>query len=502
MSHNHADNLTAFLDHAKPNFDRKCGARVGCFYARKGDQWTNLAASIVLGPFSVSLEQRSPLIAEVNDFRAIEGIIRSDQVEPLILGICNNGVAEPGCLPTGCTDRIYFFEDNPPRPYQFQLTPTFDEAKHHSPGFDEGRSLLPNFAWPAWKLVAYGTSVHSLLPYGFWDRINLALPAAIPAFASVEHLARHIGITERVDMGRTFVDIRSPYWIKFEKVTAHQIDGSITVTIRSLWPEINGKATLSIIAGGANPLPVVPIPVGGEEWETKAEGDSMILTRRLKPSAPGPSEFFLNYDRQRIGSCRTGLGRSRLVAHQLIDRDCEQLRDRLAAKPKRTEQRNGKRDGRFEEGITWLLHLCGLHTARYGYGDLQQSPDVLAFLDERGALYVECSVDFPPPAKVVKLRTRAEKFRSTMAKEYRRDGIVAPLVCIPLRRSELSEEQVENVLSERVGLLCEEDLTNLLNQALAGEDPVHIFCRLASSVFEESSREVKYLGLVRLIEST
>jgi hypothetical protein len=480
------------MDRAKANLDRKCGAKVACLYFRKGDQWRNLAATIVLGPFPVRLHTRSPLVADVIGFRAIEGTIGPDQVEPLLLGIRNNGVADPAYLPSGCSDRIHFFEDSPLRPYQFDQTPSFEE----------GRPRLLNFSWPAWRLFAQGTSVHSLLPHGVWERINLALPAASPAFASIEHLAGHIGIADRVETGRTtFIDILAPYWLKFEKVTANQIDGTITVSIRSRWPAITGNASLSMIAGGAAPSPVVPMPVGGEGWETKTEEDSMILTTRLKPTAPGPWELFLNFEGQRIGSSRTGLGRSRLVAHQLIDPECKELRDRLAAKPKGIEQKKAKRDDRFEEGVTWLLHLCGLHAARYGYSDVQQAPDVVAFLDDRGALYVECSIDFPPGEKLSKLRTRAEKFRATMAQEYQRDIIVEPLVCIPLRRSDLSEDQLENVRSERIGLLCEEDLAKLRDQAHSGEDPVRVFCRLASSVFEESSRELNYLRLMSRVEN-
>src|SRR5215472_17483528 len=97
LSNNHAENFETFMQRAKPNLDRSGGAQIGCIYLKRGDRWINLVATIILGPFQATQNQAPPLV-NVNGFKAIHGTIRPDQVQPLLLGIRNNGVAEPEYL--------------------------------------------------------------------------------------------------------------------------------------------------------------------------------------------------------------------------------------------------------------------------------------------------------------------------------------------------------------------------------------------------------------------
>ncbi len=159
-----------------------------------------------------------------------------------------------------------------------------------------------------------------------------------------------------------------------------------------------------------------------------------------------------------------GLGSLRVIAHALFDSEFQQLRKRLASAKHNTDS--------FEEGVAWLLHLCGFASARYGHKDMQGATDVVAFRDESIAIFAECTAKIPPLEKIGDLRNRADAFQQRV-NERGRSIVLARAMFVAVSKKEISDEPVDRDHEQRVVLVAKEDMEALLEGAIRGEDAVH-----------------------------
>lgn len=470
MSTDNAGLLELFTRKATVNIERRSGARFSALCVLVKGVWYSAGATIVLGPFLA--RTGGPVVVDQPNFRAIDGLVSAEALERLLAGIWTTGMAPADALPGNFKTPLHFRDPEGGEMYRTRQGPWFREARQE------------RFEWPNWHVVTRGPTFHRVFDHDLFAELDRQLPGSASPFADLAHLGRHIGIRQEFGPNTDVsLDVISPFWARIDNVKADQIRRTIEVDVRSRWPDLDPTATLSLFPHEAT-TPGILHRLSETPERRRTEGLDTVYSFCLSPPTEGPWKLALSIGGSKIDSERAGLGRARVVAHELVDPGCKALRARL------TLQGKGKTQHQFEEGVGWLLHLCGLHTARYSYPDLQHSPDAIAMYGDRGVLYVECSVEFPPMAKLAKLRARAEMFTNTMKNGHHARLSVAPLFCVPLKRSEVVSEHLLEVRDQRVGLLCAEDLEEILARALRGEDPAEIFASLAALKEGETTRDM------------
>src|SRR5207249_3641779 len=155
----------------------------------------------------------------------------------------------------------------------------------------------------------------------------------------------------------------SPYWARIESLRELRHESAIEITIVTYWESDPALLAVPI-------LPVQPtelhrklrITVDGTTWSRSSQPDGGVTFRRTVPLSGvlGPCELILAFKGLEIDRQRIGLGFPRLYAHELVDPEFLILQERLD--PKFARQKPDK----FEEGVAWLLHLCGFSSVHYG----------------------------------------------------------------------------------------------------------------------------------------
>ncbi len=457
-----SDALELFLAAAASNLSRDCHAVVaGMYYKDSGREAINLAMSVVLSPESSLVGHIGPRIVDVLGLRAFRGTVSPEKVKPLLASIVEGRVVAE-LLPAGCSDALCLLDSR-------QEPSTLTAPSFRADLGDHG------YPFPGHQSYIIGDqSMDKLLTIGRWNEITARLPAQDPPFSDFQMLCSHLGIDNRLEPGSsTSVYLISPVWLTLEAVTERPKDSAVEVKVWSAWSDLRGEASISLVPHSLRHTHLKRVE-DISAWTTVADPESGTELRSgrltLAPSV-GPCDLFLNYGGRQVGSYRTGLASARLVAHELIDSDFEQLLIRLAGGKQ-------KQDDLFEQGVAWLLHLCGFSVAHYGFKDMQSATDVVAFLGDAYAVYAECSLKPPDADKLKKVSSRAEMLRSVLEDKHgQRITLVRAYFC-PRPRSHFAEDEVEHMSKEHVVLVANEDIEELVARARRGEPALETFFHL------------------------
>lgn len=441
-----------FLDRAAPNLDRNPHALVsGLVYASSTENHA-LALTVILAPTDQAEGPVSPRLVDYQGLRAFRGLVAPDKVQDLLGGL-RLGKVPRGALPSG-VDLDITLPGRAGRPFSFD---------RHS--FVKRSGGARSFPFPHELLTGTGANLHDVLPPHFLAELGEQLPAAEIPFANLSALSRELGLAIGLqDHDSATVEILSPYWIAWEGAEPSLAEGTLRLKIASYIGPIAPHAILSIIPiAEAQADWRVRTVVGDNAWSTVDSGDGALHFEAVfKAQSPiPPSQVFLTFEGRRLDEFKVGLGSARVVAHALFDRDFELLTKRL---------QNTKNTDSFEEGVAWLLHLCGYSAARYGHKDVQGATDVVAFSDESIAIFAECTSKLPSTDKMKDLQTRANAFKRKMEELQGRKLLLARAVFLPIPRSEVSEDLRDSAHELQVTLVAQEDMANLLDGAIRGED--------------------------------
>jgi hypothetical protein len=119
---------------------------------------------------------------------------------------------------------------------------------------------------------------------------------------------------------------------------------------------------------------------------------------------------------------------------------------------------------------------------RYGFKDLLQGPDVVAFEGDNSVLYGECTVALPDDSKIQQVRSGAEAFKRVMAERFGRAMFMARVVFCSQRRPPGLEDWLAKIYEEdRVAVAFAEDLEELLEGAIRGEAPGTLMMTIATA---------------------
>jgi hypothetical protein len=441
-----------FLDLAAHNMDRNPYAFVsGLVYASGGVNHV-LALTVILGPTDRAEGPVGHRLVDFQGLRALRGAVAPDKVRELLAGL-RLGKVSRSALPSA-VDLDVSLPGRAGHPFALD---------RHS--FVKRGSGTRSFPFPHELLTGTGADISDFLPSHVLAELGEQLPAAETPFAGLSALASELGFGMTLqDHASATVEILSPYWIGWEAAEPNLVEGTLRMKLVSHNGPIAPQGVLSIIPdAGAMADWRRRTVVGDSAWSTVDEGDGAIHYEALfkaKSSIP-PSRVFLTVGRRRLDEFRMGLGSARAVAHALFDRDFELLTRRL---------QSTKNTDSFEEGVTWLLHLCGYSAARYGYKDVQGATDVVAFGDESIAIFAECTSKLPTTEKMKDLQARADAFQNKMEELQGRKLLLARAVFLPIPRGEIGDDLVNAAHDVRVTLVAKEDMANLLEGAVRGED--------------------------------
>jgi hypothetical protein len=310
-----------------------------------------------------------------------------------------------------------------------------------------------------------------------WAEVRARLPASDPPFASLSAVARDLRIGSRLEHNdRTSVLVVSPFWLALTRFESNHESASIGVEVLSYWPEISKAATLSLLPDVEFVDHKAVMPIGDNSWtsDTGAEGTTVFRKTLQIGESIGAADLSLNYGGRQVEAVRVGLAGARVVAHAVIDSDFRALRSRLF------ERKNKSDSDRYEEGVAWLLHLCGFSVSRYGYKDVQRATDVVAFFDDSAAIYAECTLEFPSMDKLKDIETRAEGLRTRLEVNYGRSIALVRAIFLPHNRAELSPADANDAHDQARSIyICGDDQEELLRMARRGESADACFAFIA-----------------------
>jgi hypothetical protein len=451
-----------FLRLAEPNTNRECQAVVSGFMYRSGDAWASLAMTVILGPAGARIQGPSgPRIVDAQGFRAFRGIVSAEKVPPLLAGV-RTGLLTPDVLPAGV---------------DVELSTNTREGRacnYFDPTAEKRNSGRPEYPYPFHILRGRGDMVADWVTPNALAALSDALPSAEHPFGDVRGLARELDLGADFDHGSSrSIQILSPVWIGWDSVEPDIAAGRVKVRLHSFWSDVGDDLVLSVISRpGKGPAWHYRSVVGTDTWVVSREDGVTRYESELQAKCPiAPADVFLSFQRRTLDTFPIGLGTTRVFAHALFDPDFAQLRKRLNASKQNTDH--------FEEGVAWLLHLCGFSSARYGHKDMQGATDVVAFSEEHMAVFAECTSKLPTLEKISDLSARADAFQRRVKDARGSAAMLARAMFIGISRKDITDEFVERAHEQRVLLVANEDIQDLLDGALRGEDAVRAWGRIA-----------------------
>jgi len=414
----------------------------------------SLSARIMLIPPGLAIP--GPVgeqVFESGRFRAARGIVRSGGVPALLDGF-ERGRLLPEGLPEGWKE-----------PIALAVGPQLEHRSIDEPRFVD-RGYRP--AHLPWQVSGYEVSdlvhVTSTTDSGFWsafDRMQRELTAWDPPYLGVSGLARELLLptVPARDVVRV-TEVVSPFWIQLVNVAPAPDRRTIHITVRSEWNPVPPEATLSVIPHrtGSSGRRMSLTESG---WAATIQEPALILRREL-PAGDGPTSVCLNFGNESIATHVTGLASSRVVSHLIADPEAAWLRSCLTGKDSQTADV-------FEAAVTWLLHLLGFASVRYGYKRLQRSVDVQAFLDDARVVFAECSVELPDSTKLQDVKHRGKSLEATAALSGRLVHVV------PTIFTSASSANSERASDPGVVVFAREEIGELLERALRGDSPHEVF---------------------------
>jgi len=277
--------LKSFLAKAEPNLRRGCVAHVAAICADRPEGLLNLAATIILTPFTHVEGNHGPALARSNGLHAFRGIVPASNVRGLIKGVFA-GRVEPTDLPEGIDRPLCFERGGAGQAVEVGEPRLLDLGEPENP-----------VGLPAWVATGWGGSTNEIVPFQDWQAFERALPAGDPPFGSVQDLARHLFIQNYLSHGATTrVGLCAPYWLRLAGATPKVSEGKIDVDVQSAWkPPL--EATLSLIP--ASPFHAAAkkiLPLDPSTWTLTEQGEWTAWTTSIAVGSDlGPCRLSLNH---------------------------------------------------------------------------------------------------------------------------------------------------------------------------------------------------------------
>jgi hypothetical protein len=450
--------LDSFRKLAEPNLAHNCDALLSTFVCRQhcvggSPEWVSISTRIMLIPPGLVIPSPAgERIFESGRFRAAKGIVTSGRLSALLDGF-EHGRLLPDGLPEGWTE-----------PIVLTAGPQSGNRLLDEPRFFD--SSFPPKHLP-WQVSGYGVTEHYVTGSedpGFWaafDRMQRELTAWDPPYPGMAGLARDLLLpTVPARNIVRLAEVLSPFWVQLVEVAPARDRRTIRIVVRSDWNPVPPQVTLSVIPHGSD-FRGRRMSLTESGWATAVQQGALILKCDL-PVGEGPISVCLNFGNESIATCITGLGSSRVMSHLIADPEANWLKSCLTGKDSQTADL-------FEAAVTWLLHLLGFASVRYGYKRLQRSVDVQAFLDDAHVVFAECSVELPDSAKLQDVKHRAKSLEAVAAQPGR---VVRVLPTIFTSASSANSERASD---PDVVVFTKEELGELLERALRGDSAHDVF---------------------------
>lgn len=440
---------------AEPNASRECFGHIAGVYISDKDVNILLSTTIILAPNENVFGTVNQSIMDFGPVHAFHCCLPFNQLNRFISAL-SDGEINPGILPFPELPTICFNRSN-------TQTSMFSRDHHF---LDAVPSLgLCQSAFRQWENGEQLSKSIDGLSHSRWKDIEDTLPAGKIPFSDFEMLSRQLKIDTLHDWNASsVVTLVSPFWVWFEQVKLHPHSNSVEISILSAWNDLRNTSISIVPIQTDEPDDKSLIEVSEKDWDVDAVGNLRRFRRKvsLRPEV-GPCSVFLNYGGRRIASESTGLAQSRKVTHELFDNDFDGLKKRLFTDP--------QKGNRFEEGVVWLLHLCGLSTPLYGYKDLQDAVDVVAFQGDKCVLIADCSTALPGVKENEDLNRRANLLENRLKERTALEPDLVRVFFCSMPDPKANEQH--NLFSQRqensISYLYQEQLKELVDRALRGD---------------------------------
>ena len=455
MAKNIDDPWKRFIALSEPNLSRNCYAHVSCICRKDDGQLENLNCCVILSPMPTIEGPTGSNLLDAEGLVAFRDTVPPEKVQGLLEGL-RAGLVPPELLSTGAGLPLSLHE------YQPLCRDKFTAAEH--------LNLYP-VPVAAFLLEAEPSGSTRFFVDGQDERLERSLPSCDPPYNDLDGLVRDLAIGHRWSR-RPRLCIVSPMWLEIG--VAEQVEtGEIVMQVLTRWQELRGDVSVALLPRSPAYLHHKALmTVASPDWECEKLGDGPYSwTSRVAPKQPiGPCDVVVNYRDRKVDSARTGLPNTRVLAHQFLDPDFRALEKRLGL----GDNKKPKAD-QFEEGVAWLLHLCGMSAAHYGHKDMQRAPDILAFTENFRVLFAECTIEPPSLDKVKNLRSRAAAYQKRVIHHYGVEIFVQPALFVAFPEEELTDGELESIHDLDCVVVGTTGMNKLIEGAFQGEDAESMF---------------------------
>ncbi|WP_341703518.1 hypothetical protein [Ferrovibrio sp.] len=225
------------------------------------------------------------------------------------------------------------------------------------------------------------------------------------------------------------------------------------------------------------------LTIRGEKFNWRAQDESNEGTYQIdhndlnvpKGFDIGFSQLFLNLDNRYLGYL--------LLADESASLN-EKLSIQRAFDPNDSfRQTFFDKPNEFEQRVAVLTSLLGLSPLLYGgMAALTDAPDLMALSPQRHLYVIECTTgDINSKGKLQRLYDRTKKIENGLRNSSYQPVAIVPLIVTSLPRSETSPHW-KTAQALKIGLLCREDIENLLRQIPVPPSTDNLFTLARESV--------------------
>lgn len=337
------------------------------------------------------------------------------------------------------------------------------------------------------ELRALGNSVHDLTHRaGGRAALDNAVRVCSVPYDGLDGLARFaVGSPERLEPSRACLfEIFAPLEAVISTETCSFDKGKLHYTVQVGSRDVGQVTELKVFGLGTAPVPLNrTVALRDAEWtptnsEWRTEGELELSDWRLVTLMLCVGPYAVH--RLVLRDLTASSGNTRLETYQLFDRGLSILRDTLTIQ--------GSAGAQFEAAIARLFAFLGFVVNRLsGDGRLGESVDLLAHAPVgNSCLAVECTTgSLGSKGKLGKLVSRVAEIRRSLPQLQ-----VWGVMVTSLTQSQLMQSDVDAAAKDRLVVLAQEDLQEMLGLALASAKPAELLAFLQTRVPPEASAKV------------